>query len=140
MFGTSGTSYLRVTGDTGGSTHTGADQYDIVFRDTTYTVPRFNNSASQFTILMVQNTTDRVVNVTAQLFDEAGALITTYGTNVAPRGLWLQPTAAAPAAQGRSGSVLITHDGPYGALAGKAVALEPATGFTFDTTIAPMPY
>jgi hypothetical protein len=31
-------------------------------------------------------------------------------------------------------------DGTYGALAGKAVALEPSTGFTFDTLIAPIPY
>jgi len=138
--GTSGTSYLRVTGDTGGSAHTAADQYDITFRDTTYTVPRFNNTASQLTILMVQNTTDRVVHVDLQLFDAAGALLTIYGSNVAPRGLWVQPMAAAPAAQGRSGSVLIGHDGPYGALSGKAVSLEPATGFTFDTAMAPIPY
>jgi hypothetical protein len=140
LFGTSATSYLRVTGDTGGSAHTAADQYDIVFRDTTYTAPRFNNTGSQLTILMVQNTTDRVVHVDMQLFNEAGTLVTIYGNNVPPRGLWVQPMAAAPAAQGKSGSVLIGHDGPYGALSGKAVSLEPSTGFTFDTAIAPIPY
>jgi hypothetical protein len=33
----------------------------------------------------------------------------------------------------------LSHDGPYGSLAGKAVAVEPATGFTFDTALAPRP-
>jgi hypothetical protein len=33
----------------------------------------------------------------------------------------------------------VAHDGAYGALAGKAVALEPATGFTFDTPLVPRP-
>ena len=36
-----------------------------------------------------------------------------------------------------SGALTVTHDGPYGSLVGKAVALEPATGFSFDT---PMRY
>ena len=31
----------------------------------------------------------------------------------------------------------VTHDGPYGGLAGKAVALEPASGFSFDTPLEP---
>ena len=36
-------------------------------------------------------------------------------------------------------SAAITHLGGYGALTGKAVALEPATGFTFDTEVHPLP-
>lgn len=39
---------------------------------------------------------------------------------------------------GLSGSVLISHDGHYGSLSGKAVALEPATGFAFDTPMVPI--
>ena len=35
--------------------------------------------------------------------------------------------------QQRSGSVTVSHDAPYGGLTGKAVAIEPATGFSFDT-------
>ena len=31
----------------------------------------------------------------------------------------------------------LTHDGGYGALSGKAVALEPATGFSFDSPMTP---
>jgi hypothetical protein len=34
---------------------------------------------------------------------------------------------------GQSGSITIAHDGPYGSLNIKAVALEPSTGFSFDT-------
>jgi hypothetical protein len=40
---------------------------------------------------------------------------------------------------GRSGSVRITHDCGYGGLSGKAVSIEPATGFTFDTPLLPRP-
>jgi hypothetical protein len=31
--------------------------------------------------------------------------------------------------------VTVLHDGAYGALVGKSVALEPATGFSFDTPL-----
>ena len=31
----------------------------------------------------------------------------------------------------------MSHTCGYGGLAGKAVALEPATGFTFDTSLIP---
>jgi hypothetical protein len=31
----------------------------------------------------------------------------------------------------------VSNDGRYGALAGKAVALEPTTDFTFDTAMVP---
>jgi len=34
---------------------------------------------------------------------------------------------------GASGSITIAHDAGYGGLAVKASALEPATGFSFDT-------
>ena len=34
---------------------------------------------------------------------------------------------------GLSGSITITQDGRFGDLQGKAMALEPRTGFTFDT-------
>ena len=44
-----------------------------------------------------------------------------------------------PAAQGLSGSITVSHDGSLGALAGKAVALEPASGLAFDTPLATVP-
>ena len=42
-----------------------------------------------------------------------------------------------PGLAGQSGTVTIASNAPYGALAGKVVALEPATGFSFDS---PLPY
>lgn len=44
-----------------------------------------------------------------------------------------------PALVGQAGSIRLTHDGRYGDLTGKAVALEPATAFTFDTPLVPRP-
>ena len=29
----------------------------------------------------------------------------------------------------------VTHDAPYGSLAGKSIGLEPAFGFAFDTAL-----
>jgi hypothetical protein len=49
------------------------------------------------------------------------------------------PTGSVAALVGRSGSAQIAQLGGYAALAGKAVALEPATGFTFDTPVMPVP-
>ena len=40
---------------------------------------------------------------------------------------------------GQSGSITVVHDGKFGALSGKAIGLEPATGFTFDTPLLPRP-
>jgi len=40
---------------------------------------------------------------------------------------------------GQGGTITLSHDGPYAMLAGKAVAVEPATGFTFDTPLVPRP-
>jgi hypothetical protein len=59
--------------------------------------------------------------------------------NVPQFGVQVIQTASNPALSGGSGSALIAQLGGYGALAGKAVALEPATGFTFDTAITPVP-
>jgi hypothetical protein len=61
-------------------------------------------------------------------------------TSSAPQhGVHVLQTAQTAALQGKSGSATIAQ-APYAALVGKAVALEPATGFTFDTAIVPLPY
>ena len=39
--------------------------------------------------------------------------------------------------QGVGGHITIAHDAPYGGLNVKAVALEPSTGFSFDTPACP---
>jgi hypothetical protein len=40
-----------------------------------------------------------------------------------------------PILVGKSGTVTVSHNARYGELVGKAVALEPATGFSFDTAM-----
>ena len=48
-------------------------------------------------------------------------------------------TGSIAALQGTSGAITVGHTGPYGSLVGKAVALEPSTGFSFDTPLEARP-
>ena len=131
-----GNDFLRVEGK---SNSTGADNYDVVLYDTTYFLPRFNNSASQVTVLLIQNTKDKVVTGEIYFANGAGTLLSTQPLSVPPHGLQVLNSATIPELAGQSGSVNIAQLGGYGALAGKAVSLEPATGFTFDTALTPLP-
>jgi hypothetical protein len=56
---------------------------------------------------------------------------------VNPHQLLLVPTATALPNQ--SGSVRVGHTCGYGGLTGKAVSIEPSTGFTFDTGLQHRP-
>jgi hypothetical protein len=115
--------------------------YEIQLLETTYAVPRYNNSATQQTIVVVQNTRARAVAGVISFFSAAGAApIHVQPMALPPRGVLVLNTSTVPALAGTSGSALVAHDGGYGALAGKAVALEPASGFTFDTPIVAKPY
>jgi hypothetical protein len=116
-------------------------RYEIQLLETTYAVPRYNNSATQQTILIVQNTRARAVEGVISFFSVAGgAPIHVRPIALPPRGMLLLNTSTVAALAGTSGSALVAHDGGYGALSGKAVALEPGTGFTFDTPIVAKPY
>jgi hypothetical protein len=129
---------LRATGDLVVPLDDG-DRYDVVFYDTTLFVPRWNNTATQTTVLLLQNATNITVTGTVTFHSAAGAVLGTAAVEVPPLGLQVMPTAAVPGLAGQSGSAEIAQMGGYGALAGKAVALEPATGFTFDTSIVALP-
>jgi hypothetical protein len=132
-----GGEFLRATGEQGGSTD--VRTYDIVFYDTTLFVPRFNNSGTQTTIFILQNTTNETVTGFVYFFDGTGAPLASVALNVVEHGVQVFNTAAIPELAGHSGSATIAQLGGYGAIAGKAVAVEPATGFTFDTAITPLP-
>jgi hypothetical protein len=133
------TNFLRIRERSGcGNVCSDGDSYRVRVYETTYTVPRFNNSGTQLTVLVVQNTTDRACTASYHYFDAAGAHIVTGPlTALPPYGLDVEATAAV--APGVSGSVRVTHTCGYGGLAGKAVSVEPSTGFTFDTALAPRP-
>lgn len=120
------------------STTCGADdQYSIRFYETTYNIPRFNNSASQVTVLQIQNPTPSLVNLEIHFWAVNGTFLGTQTTAVPARGLLVLNTAGLGFAAGQSGSITVANTAGYGALSGKTVALEPSTGFTFDTLMTP---
>jgi hypothetical protein len=98
-------------------------------------VPRFNNSGTQITVLLLQNPTNYTIGGNIYFWDTTGTLIATSPFSLGPKQLEVLNTATV--APGVGGTVTIAHDGRYGDLAAKTVALEPATGFSFDSPALP---
>jgi hypothetical protein len=111
------------------------DVYRIRLYDTTARLARFNNSDTQVTVVLLQNPGDREIAARLHFWNAAGTLAATTSVTVAPHGVGLVNTAAVAGAAGQSGSITVAHDGGYGGLVGKAVAVEPATGLVFDTPL-----
>jgi hypothetical protein len=130
--------WIRVRGDQV-ATLSANDQYDIELLDTTYFVPRWNQTGTQTTVFLVQNTSPAAVAGNILFYDAAGTPLHTEPLTIPRNGLRVFAVGSVGALAGQGGSAAIVHTGGFGALAGKAVALEPATGFTFDTPIVPMP-
>jgi hypothetical protein len=124
------------------ATACGADDvYTIRARETTISIARFNASGSQATILLTQNTSNQAINATFYYYNSAGTLLQTGSlSNHPPRALNVFNVGTIPALTGQSGHIVVSHDGPYGGLNIKAIALEPATGFSFDTQGVTRPY
>jgi uncharacterized repeat protein (TIGR01451 family) len=120
------------------NTNCGADDvYRLRVWETTASVPRFNN-AGQTTVLLLQNVTNEPVNAIIHAWSPGGSLLGSHGAvTVAPRSLLVFNTGTI--APNASGSLTIEHTGNYGGLAGKTVALEPATGFSFDSPLSYRP-
>ena len=129
--------WVRVQGASCGTACGQSDRYRVRFYDTTYTIPRFNNSGTQSTVLLIQNATDRACGVTVFLMDSGGGVVSAFTMTASPHRVLVAPTASS--APNASGSVRVTHGCGYGGLSGKAVSIEPATGFTFDTPLQPRP-
>jgi uncharacterized repeat protein (TIGR01451 family) len=115
------------------------DVYRIRAWDTTLRAPRFNNVGTQFTILLIHNASDQDVGGVARFWSADGTLTGTHTFMLAPRALLALNTADVIGAGGVGGTLTVGHDGGYGALVGKLVALEPATGFSFDSPLLPAP-
>lgn len=132
-----GYTYIRITGFAG----LGADSgYEVQMRDSTYSIPRWNNTASQVTVFLIANTKGQAVTGNVYFYSPGGTLLATQPLSVPAHGLQIVNTSSIAALAGLSGSAQIAHLGGYGALSGKAVSLEPTTGFTFDTAMSPIPY
>ena len=115
------------------------DAYRVRAYDTSYSVPRFNNAGSQTSVLIVQNAVNRPVAGFAYFWSTAGVLLATHPIVLSARASMIVSIPTVNGTAGQGGSVTIAHDGGYGALAGKTVALEPATGFSFDSAMIPRP-
>jgi hypothetical protein len=130
--------FIRVRGAACGTTCTAQDRYRIRLYDTTYTIPRFNNTGSQATVLVVLNASSFDCRAEYIFFDALGSQITSIQADLRGLGMDVRPLVADPALVGRAGSIRIAHTCGYGGLSGKAVSVEPSTGFTFDTQMVPL--
>jgi hypothetical protein len=129
--------FIRVTGDTD-VTETSNDLYTLSFWDTTYSIPRWNSSGSQSTVLMITNLTQGAVTVTVHFYSSTGTLLASTTFSLLQNQESILNTASIAALAGQSGHAHVVHNAGYGGLSGKAVALEPSTGFTFDTAMIPI--
>jgi hypothetical protein len=111
------------------------DAYRLRTYETTLRVSRFNNSSSQVTILLLQNPTTSPITGHAYFWGPTGTLLGTQAFTLQARQTLVLNTSSVPGVAGQAGTITISHDAPFGALAGKAVAVEPATGFTFDSPL-----
>ena len=127
--------YVRVTSGACTTDCGPDDVYRFRFYDTTQAVPRFNNAGTQVTVLLLQNPTSYDVTGNIYFWSTAGTLITPSPFTLTPRQLLVLNTATV--APGTGGAITITHDARFGDLSGKTVALEPATGFSFDSPMVP---
>jgi hypothetical protein len=129
--------FLRVRSTQCGTDCGPDDVYRVRSFDTTCAVPRFNNVTGQATVLLLQNASAMAFSGTIDFWDATGALRASVPFALAPRGTLVHNTALT--VPDLSGSITIMHEGGYGDLSGKAVSIEPATGFTFDTPLVPRP-
>jgi hypothetical protein len=114
------------------------DVYRLRAYETTATIPRFNNSASQVTVLLVSNAAVFSCSAQFNFYNAAGTFLGSSSNTFSIRETHVLNTSGLAFAAGQSGSVYVSHTCGYSGLAGKAVALEPATGFTFDTPMVPV--
>ena len=118
---------IRVRSGGSCSTDCGADDtYRIRCYETTAAIPRFNNASTQVTVLILQNPTDYTITGTSYFWSAAGALLASSDFTLVARQTLVLSTPSLAGLVGQSGAITIAHDGRYGDLVGKAVALEPA--------------
>lgn len=130
--GGSNDQFLRVLAPTGIGLGSLAG-YEVELVQTSLAVPRWNNNATQVTVYLVQNHGTAAVSGNMYFFDANGTLLHTQPFTIPGHGVEVFNTATIPALNGQSGAAIVAHTGAAGTIAGKGVALEPGTGFTFDT-------
>jgi hypothetical protein len=128
--------YVRVM-SSGCTTDCGPDDvYRLRAFETTQSVPRFNNAGSQVTVLLLQNPSGYTITGTIYFWAATGgAPLGQQAFNLPAKNTLVLNTSTVVPNVG--GAITIANDGRYGDLSGKTVALEPATGFSFDSPMIP---
>jgi glucose/arabinose dehydrogenase len=129
--------HIRVTSPACGSGCAADDTYRLRLYETTLSGPRFNNAGGQGTVLQIQNTTAGTVNGRVFFWAANGGLIASTPFTLAARASTAMNTAAMGVLAGQSGSLTVSHNAGYGGITGKSVALDPASGASFDTPLVP---
>ena len=88
---------------------------------------------------MLQNTSSTAFTGNVHFWSAGGAFLGSHLFTLVPRAGLVLDTSILAGLAGQSGSITVSHAGGYGALAGKAVSLEPATGYSFDTPLVSRP-
>jgi hypothetical protein len=127
------TESIKISGQACGTACGPDDVYHIRTYETTISVARFNNSGTQLTVIMLQNPADTAINANLFFWNAVGTQLHTMASAIPAKALVVINTSSIGALAGQSGSITIPHDGQYGTLNVKTVALEPSTGFSFDT-------
>jgi hypothetical protein len=135
------TVYIRYEHDASVTNFSAAvTQYEIEFVETTLYCPRYNNTGTQVSVLIIQRTNapdsfdSNVCSAVASFFDESAAATGQTGNlSFSSNGMSVVQVANVPGVAGTRGSARIAHTCGYGGIQAKLVALEPATGFSFDT-------
>jgi hypothetical protein len=121
----------------GTASSTSSAQYDILLRETTLYCPRYNNSGTQISVLIVQRASTETGAGTCQanafFYDENAALVGTHQQTLGLNDMSAVGTQGLAGLPGTKGALHIAHTCGVGGLKGKLVALEPSTGFSFDT-------
>jgi hypothetical protein len=130
--------HLRVNGAC--ASHCAADDvYRIRAFETTCSIPRFNNSGTQVSVLLLQNPAGYTIHGHAWFWKSSGALLGQLPFTLSPKQTLVVNTSTIVGVAGQGGTLTVSHDGRYGDLAGKTVALEPSSGFSFDSPMTARP-
>jgi choice-of-anchor B domain-containing protein len=133
--------WIRVRSGGCGSDCGADDVYRIRAYESTLRLPRWSATGTQTTVIALQNRTDRTVSGRIVFWHPSGPdALGQIAFTLAPRASGAYSVfEASGGVAGQAGHATVTHDGGYGGLAGKAAALEPATGFSFDTPLTEVP-
>jgi hypothetical protein len=135
--------FARVGNPVCGLNCTATDQYRIRAYDTTLYIPRFNSTNGQVTVLILQNNTAADVFYVLRAHNSNGTSLGSIGGTglaaFAVRAINLS-TLEGGILNNTSGGLRILNDAGYGRLTGKTVALEAATGYSFDTPALTRPH